>query len=252
MSKQQLNIISIIWILVAFIIYPLLLKIKAPYGKYINYKWKPLISNRLGWILMEIPSLFLISYFFFSNSNIYSRFLSLVFLLWILHYIHRSAIFPFMIRTKGKKIPLLIVIFGMIFNIINAGLNGMYMSKYFDDKTLTPLLTLRFAFGLFLFVIGMYINIRADYKLISLRKNSSTTYKIPSGWLYEYISCPNYFGEIIEWCGFAIIAWNLPALSFFIWTIANLLPRSIATHKWYNNYFDNYPKERKAVFPFLL
>ena len=67
------------------------------------------------------------------------------------------------------------------------------------------------------------------------------------------ISCPNHFGEIMEWLGFAIIVWNIGALSFALWTAFNLIPRSLNHHKWYNNYFGNYPKKkRKAVIPFIL
>ena len=56
----------------------------------------------------------------------------------------------------------------------------------------------------------------------------------------------------MEWLGFAIIAWNIGALSFALWTAFNLIPRSLNHHKWYNNYFSNYPKKRKAVIPFIL
>jgi len=59
-------------------------------------------------------------------------------------------------------------------------------------------------------------------------------------------------GEIIEWIGFAMMAWNLAALSFAIWTIVNLLPRAIDHHKWYRRYFAGYPEKRKAIIPFIL
>ncbi|NAW45030.1 DUF1295 domain-containing protein, partial [Salmonella sp. gx-f4] len=67
--------------------------------------------------------------------------------------------------------------------------------------------------------------------LMTLRKPGETGYKIPTGFLYEYISCPNYFGEIMEWIGYAILGWNLPALAFAIFTFANIGPRAIAHHK---------------------
>lgn len=34
-------------------------------------------------------------------------------------------------------------------------------------------------------------------------------------------------GEIIEWIGFAVACWSLPAAAFAIYTIANLAPRAI-------------------------
>jgi len=66
------------------------------------------------------------------------------------------------------------------------------------------------------------------------------------------VSCPNLFGEIVEWSGFAMMCWNLPALSFAIWTAANLIPRAISHHRWYRQRFADYPAARKAVIPFIL
>lgn len=77
----------------------------------------------------------------------------------------------------------------------------------------------------------MFINHKSDNILMTLRKPGETGYKIPTGFLYEYISCPNYFGEIMEWIGYAILGWNLPALAFAIFTFANIGPRAIAHHK---------------------
>lgn len=55
--------------------------------------------------------------------------------------------------------------------------------------------------------------LKADNILIHLRKPGETGYKIPQGWLFKYISCPNMFGELVEWAGYAILCWNLPALT---------------------------------------
>jgi steroid 5-alpha reductase family enzyme len=98
----------------------------------------------------------------------------------------------------------------------------------------------------------MIINIQSDNILIRLRKSTELGYQIPKGGFFRFVSCPNFFGEIIEWTGFAIMAWSLPALSFAIWTFINLVPRGVDHHKWYKRKFGDYPKERKAVLPFLV
>jgi len=97
----------------------------------------------------------------------------------------------------------------------------------------------------------MYINKTADKHLISLRTNNES-YQIPYGGMFKYISCPNHFGEVIEWIGFMLIASNLPSITFAIWTFCNLSPRSLNHHKWYKEKFDNYPKKRKAILPYIL
>ncbi len=52
-----------------------------------------------------------------------------------------------------------------------------------------------------------------------------------TGGMFEYVSGANYFGEIIEWTGYALAAWSLPTLSFAIFTVSNLAPRAVSHHK---------------------
>ena len=82
-----------------------------------------------------------------------------------------------------------------------------------------------------------------------LRKNR---YKIPRGGPYRLVSCPNYLGEMVEWGGWALLTWSMPGLAFAAWTAANLLPRAMTHHRWYQDKFPDYPRERRAVIPFLL
>lgn len=139
---------------------------------------------------------------------------------------------------------------GIFFNLCNTFLLGYYFSNFAvnDNSWLTDP---KFIVGILVFILGAWINWQSDNILINLRKPNETGYRIPAGWLFNYISCPNMFGELIEWAGFAILCWNLPALTFFIWTAANLIPRALSHHKWYKAKFANYPKERKAIVPYL-
>ena len=106
--------------------------------------------------------------------------------------------------------------------------------------------------GFAVFVAGFALNQYHDRILIGLRKPGSGEYSIPYGGLFRYVSCPNFFGEIIEWAGFAVMVWSLPGLAFFVWTFVNLVPRALEHHKWYKSHFKDYPAERKAVIPFVL
>ena len=147
--------------------------------------------------------------------------------------------------------PLIIALSAIFFNSINAGLNGLYLGNYGHLYNEDWLMDGRFMVGLLIFLVGACINIQSDNILLGLRKPNQQGYVIPKGGLFSYVSCPNHFGEIIEWMGFAILCWNLTALSFAIWTAANLIPRAIAHHQWYKEKFPDYPKGRKAVIPFI-
>jgi steroid 5-alpha reductase family enzyme len=102
------------------------------------------------------------------------------------------------------------------------------------------------------FVAGAAINLWSDNRLIALRADGNQGYAIPRGGLFERVSCPNHLGEIIEWWGFALMCWNLPALSFAVWTAANLIPRALSHQAWYRRTFADYPAGRKAVIPAVL
>ena len=245
------NYLILYWIIFAILIFPALFFVKQPYGKHFRSDWGPSISNRLGWIIMEMPSLIIFSYFFIVSRN-FTPIIIFLFALWFIHYFNRTLVFPFRIKTRGKKMPLIIVLFAIIFNIINASLNGIYLSKTLGFPYFLTSDFIRFGLGFLLFASGMIINFSSDNLLIALRKSTINGYQIPQKGMFKWVSCPNYLGEIIEWIGFAVMAWNLAALSFAIWTIVNLLPRAIDHHKWYRHYFADYPKNRKAIIPFIL
>ena len=237
--------LTILWIIVGLIIFPINLIYKAPYGRHTSKKWGISIDNKLGWIIMELPALLLCPAIYFYSKVDFD--VSIMFIcLWIIHYFNRTIIFPFRIKTKGKKMPLVIVLSAFFFNIVNGLINGYFLSNINLHSVSIFLIT-----GFLLFVLGLYINISSDNKLINLRKIKKG-YFIPKGGLFKYISCPNFFGEIIEWFGFALMTFNIGSLSFFIWTCCNLIPRALAHHTWYKNKFNEYPKERKAILPFLI
>ncbi len=145
--------------------------------------------------------------------------------------------------------PLSIAAMGMAFNLVNSWLNATQISEYGDYSTwqMDP----RLWIGLAVFALGFGINLHADTVLIHLRKPGETGYKIPHGGLYRWITCPNYFGEILEWTGWAIATWSVAGLSFALYTTANLAPRAHTHHHWYHSKFPDYPKERKALLPGL-
>lgn len=248
-DKFYFDIFAWIWIAVAVITFISLFFITAPYGRHTQEKgWGKLIDNRLGWVLMEIPSfLIILTFTIIGDLSNYALMLACC---WLAHYFNRTFIFPLRLRTKGKKMPISIVFSAIFFNGINAGMNGYFLA-YFETYSSDSFSSPYFFIGISLFVIGAFINNVSDHILIHLRKPGETGYKIPNGFLYKYISCPNFFGEMMQWAGFAIMAWNLPALTFCVWTIANVLPRAIKHHQWYKEKFENYPSIRKAVIPLL-
>jgi len=239
------------WCTFAIVIFFILIKFKnlPTYGRHVSKKGI-LINNKLGWILMEIPTLILMPYFIFSSNNNPNMVIWCFFGLYMIHYTNRTIIFPLRLKIKKNKIPIHIIFSAAVFNFCNTFFLGYYFGKL-ADYNLDWFKTPYFICGILIFFTGFFINQQSDTILINLRKEGGREYKIPFGGLFKYISCPNHFGEIIEWLGFAILTCSFAGFSFALWTVCNLIPRSIKHHNWYINKFNEYPTNRKAIIPFL-
>lgn len=252
MDRTTFSLLVWLWTATGIMVFLLLLFVTAPYGRHSSKRWGVTIPDRLGWFMMEVPALLIFIWLIITGDAPKTAVVWIIAFLYAFHYFNRSVIYPLRIRTRGKEMPLVIALMAIIFNFVNAGFLGYYtgtlQTQYNNDWLTDP----RFAVGLAIFFTGMLINVSSDEKLIHLRHKSTNGYQIPRGGLFEKISCPNFFGEIVEWAGFAILCWSLPALSFFVWTFCNLVPRALAHHKWYKSHFSDYPPGRKAVFPFIL
>ena len=240
-----------IWVFIAICTFIYLFYESAPYGRHIKNGWGMEIPARLGWVVMESPCVILMIAYALIVKDQLNIIHQIFILLWLTHYVHRTFIYPFAVEMTNPKMPISIALSAFFFNIVNVSIQAFgifYFTEYSSDWISSPI----FISGLTLFLIGMFINMKSDYYIASMKKIKGPGYHIPDGFLYKYISAPNYFGEIIEWIGWAILTWSISGVVFLIWVIANLFPRAISHHRWYKNKFDNYPKNRKAIIPGII
>ena len=111
----------------------------------------------------------------------------------------------------------------------------------------------RFIAGFLVFIIGMYINIQSDDIIRNLRKEGDTKHYLPQGGMFRYVTSANYFGEFVEWIGFAILTWSWAGAVFALWTFANLGPRADHIYKRYQEEFGDQldTKKVKRIIPFI-
>jgi 3-oxo-5-alpha-steroid 4-dehydrogenase 1 len=203
--------------------------------------------------------------------------------LFVTHYLNRAILSPLRTPSRSKS-HVIVILAGIVFNGVNGPLLGAYLSSpeglsYLAGAYQRP----RFWFGVLVWAAGFVGNIVHDEILLNIRrkkqaedaketedqtakeKKKGEHYAIPHGLLYEYISYPNYFCEWIEWIGFALAASPLPSFEswgaflatitapflFLVAEVFVMMPRAVRGHQWYHSKFPNYPKERKAVVPFI-
>jgi len=249
-----------------------------------------LINGRVSWVVMELfaPMSFILTYFSHRTSLDLSLKAILPPLLFLTHYLNRALISPLVLTPSRSKSHILVPFVGILFNLVNGFLLGSYLSS---DPTISYLVHQKpagtFWLGAGLWFAGFVGNIYHDEILFRIRRKVSSKgkdkhqngehYAIPTGGLYSLVSYPNYLCEWLEWLGFAIASapfpfpmdlspssllaspsrlW-LPSLTppyiFLINLVFLMLPRAYRGHQWYILRFgDRYPKERRAVFPFVL
>ncbi|KAI0287179.1 hypothetical protein BC826DRAFT_1093440 [Russula brevipes] len=206
--------------------------------------------------------------------------------LYLVHYFNRALVSPLRSPSRSRS-HLVVVTSGIVFNAPNGFLLAAFLSSastaaYLSDAPHSP----RFWAGLALWAAGFVGNAK---ELEDGKRARQPHYAIPHGGLYSLVSFPNYLCEWIEWFGFALAASPLPDLAllpgmrallaagsgaqfaeighllspfvdslsppwaFFFIEILAMAPRAIRGHRWYHERFkESYPRERRAVVPWLL
>lgn len=253
-SVSTFNIVLIVMTVMAVVVFVSLFFVDAGYGRFYAPKWGPAIDNRLGWMLMEAP-VFVAMLLLWWLSDRREDGIRLVFLLLFeLHYFHRAFVFPWLMRGRSKM-PLSIIGTAVLFNTLNAYMQGgwlFYVSPvdYYSADWLT---SLPFLAGTALFLFGMGVNVHSDRIIRNLRKPGDTAHYLPRGGMFRWVTSANYFGELVEWTGFAILTWSVSGAVFALWTFANLAPRAA---RIYNGYRQEFPEQldtrtTKRIIPFI-
>jgi hypothetical protein len=225
--------------------------VSAPYGKHLRQGWGPALPASRAWMMMELPAVLCMAGLFAASGRTANPVALLFLALWQVHYLNRTFVYPLRLGPGARPMPASVVAMGFAFNIWNGYLNGAWLfflgpeldARHFSDPRLVA--------GLLLFLAGMALNQQSDAILLRLRAPGETGYQIPGGGMFRLVSAPNYLGELVQWCGWALATWSLPGLGFALFTAANLVPRAWQTHKWYRSHFPDYPPGRRAIIPYI-
>ena len=246
---------TFLWVMaaVAVVVFVALQFFEAGYGYLFDKRYGPPVNNKVGWVMMESPVFVAMSILWAMSDRQWDAVPLVLFSIFQLHYFQRSFIFPLLMRGNSKML-LGIVLMGMVFNPLTALMQGGWIfyiapDGYYADWFARPFIYV----GVLLFFAGMFINMQSDYIIRHLRKEGDTRHYIPRGGMFRYVSSANYFGELLEWTGFAIASWSWAGAVFVLWTFANLAPRSASLYKRYAKEFGEEFTSlgRKRIIPFI-
>lgn len=248
------NIFLLIMAVTAIFVFIALFFVTAGYGKFATKKWGPAINNKAGWTIMEAPVFIVMTILWLCSNRTFEPALLAMFGIFQIHYFQRSFIFPFLLKGKSRM-PLSIILMGAIFNTLNGLMQGGWLfyispSGHYTAQWLT---SWQFITGTAIFFAGFIINIHSDSIIRNLRKPGDTRHYLPKGGLYNYVTSANYFGEILEWSGFAVLTWSLSGAVFALWTFANLVPRANTIYKKYKEEFGQqmHGRNLKRIIPYI-
>lgn len=173
---------------------------------------------------------------------------------WSIHYLKRLLETMFVHRFSHGTMP--------VRNLFkNCGYYwgfSLYVAYHVNHPLFSPPPIFLQLIGLGLFVISEFGNLSIHILLRNLRPPGSTTRKIPKPnsfpltQLFNYVSCPNYTYEFGAWIGFTLLTSCVPAGIFALAGMYQMTLWAIGKHKNYVKEFSSYPKERKAILPFIL
>ena len=231
----------------------------APYGRFAGRaRWA--LGPRLGWFSMELPATLVFWVAFLAGPRRGAPVPLLLAGLWTFHYLNRGLLFPLRMRVPAGQrgtFGLSVVASGWVVTSLHGYLHGAFFAGLGAHLTPAWLSDPRFVGGLAVYAAGFALNAHSDAILRALRRpeevaRGERVYRIPRGGGFRWVSNPSYLGELVLWGGFALATWSLAGVFIFAISAANLVPRALATHRWYRARFPDYPPERRALVPYLL
>ncbi|KAI3502302.1 hypothetical protein L1887_30336 [Cichorium endivia] len=145
----------------------------------------------------------------------------------------------------------------LVAEFIVKGKDRMSRPEFNILMFVTPFLRLRWYtwIGASIFLWGWVHQLRCHEILGSLRETTEKLeeYVIPYGDWFEYVSSPHYSAEIVIYGGLVVASGggDLSLWLLFAFVVANLVFAATETQRWYRHKFDDYPRNRYIIFPFV-
>lgn len=241
----------------------------TPYSKFANEDTNtPTVPSKIGMLIIYTPAL-LVSAISLVLRIADGGLHALVSCLLVIHFVKRDLEVLFLHSYSGITERATAIFIGVLY-----ALNACLIHYASGQRPLHggPHVVV----GLGMFALGQAGNFYHHWLLAVARsisgtpKNSSTkrpllrrgvsqtmvgsgrTYVIPSGGMFELVTMPHYFFELMSWFGIFLVAPRLNILLIFTGMCSYLGGRSFKTTQWYKSKFgDEWPEGRRHLVPFV-
>ena len=123
MIDTLFNALMYIMPVLAVIVFIALFFVKAGYGIFHTKSWGLSLPNKVGWVIMECPAFILMAVMWLTGQYSMMSVPAVFFILFEIHYFQRAFVFPLLMKGKSKM-PVSIMLMGVVFNLINGFLIG--------------------------------------------------------------------------------------------------------------------------------
>ncbi|SOV78210.1 3-oxo-5-alpha-steroid 4-dehydrogenase, putative [Plasmodium sp. gorilla clade G3] len=218
------------------------------------------ISWRLVYVIEYLGPIIIFPFFYFCDKYVYphtnkNKHIIQICSLWFLlfHFIKREFESLFIHRFSNATMPIIRV-------PINCGhywlLCGVSIGYYLFHPLYKPydIQSKPYCvYGLFFVLLILeFLNLKCHLILRNLRPRGTKNRGIPHGYGFNHISCANYFYESLIWIIFSLITNTLTGYVFSFVATTQMTIWALKKHKNYKREFPNYPRNRKAIFPYIL
>ena len=177
-------------------------------------------------------------------------------MLWSAHFFKRLFESVFVHRFSNPTMPIMNLFKNCSYYWLYAVICGYFINHpLYTSPTIAP--SLQASVGFYGFIAMMCANLYSHLQLRWLRPPGTTKRAIPRGFLFNFVTCPNYFTEIAMWGFFSIYTQSVAAVLFTITGAYQMYMWAVGKHRRYKIEFNGqngtkkYPR-RKVLIPFLL
>lgn len=214
----------------------------------------PQMSWRLVYVIEYLGPLLIVSLFFLNSNHFHNPTVTNVaFIMFASHYLKRILETLFVHEFSKSTMPLFNLVKNSSYYWILSGLLiGHYVFNGGANNDNHLFGDFRYIFVLF-FVCTQICNLKCHLIQKNLKKKNKGEKGIPDGVGFQYVSCANYFWELMSWLNFALFINHWSCFLFFAVGLIVMTKWAKERHSNYlKNFGDKYPKNRKAILPFLI